>query len=241
MIKKLVFTAAAFSTLLFSQAAFCGGFEAETAKKIGFALKEEFSPEKVSVSVYSKGEKAWAECMGAVVSGIRIERLEIEADLKDMPERPELMTNKDILAHIAQARGKIRLLEADVNGYFNSKENTSGFSNLKFDFSKDGFVADGDFKAEFSKIPLNLDLKAAGRLALKEDGVYIEDAEISSGGIKQPSLITSLIIDSINPLLSFRKLPFPIEFKNLKMSESDVVLDGSPRKSRGGKQWNWRK
>lgn len=241
MIRKFVFTAAAFSALLFSQAAFCGGFEAETAKKIGLALKEEFSPEKVSVSVYGKGEKAWAECIGAAVSGMRIEKLEIEADLKDMPKDIGSMANEDILAHIARARGKIRLLEADVNGYFNSKEDTSGFSNLIFNFSKDGFQASGNFKAELSKIELNLDLKAAGRLALKDDGVYIEDAEIHSGSLKQPKLITNLILDRINPLLSFEKIPFQIEFKELKMSGSDVILDGFPQKNRGGEQWVWQK
>ena len=88
-------------------------------------------------------------------------------------------------------------------------------------------------------IKINLDLKAKGRLGLKQDGVYLEDTVIYAEGIKQPENITELVTGRVNPLLPFSKIPFPVSFSSMTMKNGEALLTGEPKKIDVGSVWRW--
>ena len=236
-IKKALICALAMAIIPAAQS-FAGEREMAAAREIGSLLREELSPERVEVIVADDGKRAWIECAGAVISGIRIESMKLDAELAELPAN--IQDGDMELSHrITSSRGEIVLRERDVNDYFASGKSTGGFSELRFKFSPQGYSAEGKFEADVVIIKINLDLKAKGRLGLKQDGVYLEDTVIYAEGIKQPENITELVTGRVNPLLPFAKIPFPVSFSIMTMKNGEALLTGEPKKIDVGSVWRW--
>ncbi len=219
---------------------------ADAAAKIGAALQKELCPDSISVTVAESG-KLWAECSGALISEIKIKKIKLDASI-DLAALEAAETGDEIMNCVEDARGEITLTEKDINRYFESRDgDAGGFSGLSFDFTPEGYKAKGRFSLELLGLPLGLDIEAEGVLGLKEDGVYLEDTVIYTEGSRQSETVTELITDRVNPLLSFRDIPFWNEsgdtemFCDIKMTNSEVTLSGNPQKAGEGESWNWRK
>lgn len=236
--KKILALAAA--AIMIAGEASAGTAEADAARKIGEALRNEFSPDRVSVTVSNDGKRAWAECTGAVISGIKIKEIKLDAAI-DPEAMKSAETGEEIISCIESSKGEITLAERDVNEYFASCEAASGFSGLAFDFTPKGYKAKGRFEAELLVLKLDLDLKAEGKLGLKSDGVYLEDTVIYAEGARQSDTITELVTDRVNPLLSFSEIPFPVEFSRIRMTNDAVTMSGNPGKAKTGESWSWEK
>lgn len=236
--KKILALAAA--AIMIAGEASAGTAEADAARKIGEALRNEFSPDRVSVTVSNDGKRAWAECAGAVISGIKIKEIKLDAAI-DPEAMKSAETGEEIISCIESSKGEITLAERDVNEYFASCEAASGFSGLAFDFTPKGYKAKGRFEAELLVLKLDLDLKAEGKLGLKSDGVYLEDTVIYAEGARQSDTITELVTDRVNPLLSFSEIPFPVEFSRIRMTNDAVTMSGNPGKAKRGESWSWEK
>ncbi len=220
---------------------FAGEREAEAAREIGNLVRAELTPERVEVTVAEGGKKAWIECAGAQISGIRIESMKLEAELAALPEKIQSGDGTELSRRITSSRGEIALRERDVNDYFASGKSTGGFSALRFKFSPQGYRAEGKFEADIMIMKINLDLKADGRLGLRPDGVYLENTAIYAEGMKQSESVTELVTGRINPLLPFSKIPFPVSFSRITMSDGEALLTGGPQKIAGGGVWRWRR
>ena len=236
--KKILALAAA--AIMIAGEASAGTAEADAARKIGEALRNEFSPDRVSVTVSNDGKRAWAECAGAVISGIKIKEIKLDAAI-DPEAMKSAETGEEIISCIESSKGEITLAERDVNEYFASGEAASGFSGLDFNFTPKGYKAKGRFEAELLVLKLDLDLKAEGKLGLKSDGVYLEDTVIYAEGARQSDTITELVTDRVNPLLSFSEIPFPVEFSRIRMTNDAVTMSGNPGKAKRGESWSWEK
>lgn len=243
MIRKILIVAAlivaaAFAAVIAIQAcalAADSGPDMKNAREIGELLAAKFTPQSLRVTV--NGNRAYAVMGGARLGGIRIEEMRLDAVLRSVPSAPG--GDLDRLASlIEQSRGEITLLEKDVNDYYKSGADTSGFSELVFDFKPSGFQAKGIFSAQML-MNLKLNLAAAGNLALRSDGVYIDGVSIFAEGIKQPDMIVNLITGKINPLLPFKDIPFPVSFSKIQMTEKAVVMTGiSERAPKSGAVWS---
>lgn len=239
MFNKKILALAAAAVMIAGEAS-AGTAEADAARKIGEALRNEFSPDRVSVTVSNDGKRAWAECAGAVISGIKIKEIKLDAAI-DPEAMKSAETGEEIISCIESSKGEITLAERDVNEYFASCEAASGFSGLAFDFTPKGYKAKGRFEAELLVLKLDLDLKAEGKLGLKSDGVYLEDTVIYAEGARQSDTITELVTDRVNPLLSFSEIPFPVEFSRIRMTNDAVTMSGNPGKAKRGESWSWEK
>lgn len=239
MFNKKILALAAAAVMIAGEVS-AGTAEADAARKIGEALRNEFSPDRVSVTVSNDGKRAWAECAGAVISGIKIKEIKLDAAI-DPEAMKSAETGEEIISCIESSKGEITLAERDVNEYFASGEAASGFSGLAFDFTPKGYKAKGRFEAELLVLKLDLDLKAEGKLGLKSDGVYLEDTVIYAEGARQSDTITELVTDRVNPLLSFSEIPFPVEFSRIRMTNDAVTMSGNPGKAKRGESWSWEK
>ena len=239
MFNKKILALAAAAVMIAGETS-AGTAEADAARKIGEALRNEFSPDRVSVTVSNDGKRAWAECAGAVISGIKIKEIKLDAAI-DPEAMKSAETGEEIISCIESSKGEITLAERDVNEYFASGEAASGFSGLAFDFTPKGYKAKGRFEAELLVLKLDLDLKAEGKLGLKSDGVYLEDTVIYAEGARQSDTITELVTDRVNPLLSFSEIPFPVEFSRIRMTNDAVTMSGNPGKAKTGESWSWEK
>ena len=224
MFNKKILALAAAAVMIAGEAS-AGTAEADAARKIGEALRNEFSPDRVSVTVSNDGKRAWAECAGAVISGIKIKEIKLDAAI-DPEAMKSAETGEEIISCIESSKGEITLAERDVND---------------FDFTPKGYKAKGRFEAELLVLKLDLDLKAEGKLGLKSDGVYLEDTVIYAEGARQSDTITELVTDRVNPLLSFSEIPFPVEFSRIRMTNDAVTMSGNPGKAKRGESWSWEK
>lgn len=207
--------------------AICGTLSQGTVENVVNLLEKEFSPEQLEAEFSRDGKRAWIECHGVHIDGMRIELIKLDAELARVPAKSE---GQELSESITSSRGELVLLERDVNNYFASGKDSSGFSDLKFKFSPQGFYAEGNFSADISFFKINLDLTATGKLSLQTDGVYLSETAITADGTKAPDNITDLVLDKVNPLLPFSKIPFPITFTKLSMKDDRVILTGNPRK-----------
>lgn len=212
----------------------------QRARDIGELLVELFTPESIEVTVSDGENFAWIEATGAVIDKMRVENLKLRAMIKNSDEPIDKKDGRALAKLILMSRGELTLLEKDVNKLFQGEIETKGFSNLVFDFEPTGFKAEGLFTATFI-FTIRIRLRALGTLALQDDGIYIENVKIYTEGVQQPDGLVSMITGRINPLLSFSKIPFPIEFKKLEMTEDAVILTGYPEPFKGGKTWIWHK
>jgi hypothetical protein len=210
------------------------GLDGSMSRRIASLLGEEFSPESLSVTV--RESRAYAEMRGVVLSGIRIDTMKLDALLTG-GERA-LSADIDSLAGlIGYSRGEMILLEKDVNAYFDNND-TRGFSKLKFDFTPQGFKANGLFSADFI-FHLRIRLAAAGVLDLESDGLYLQDVTIHVEKIKQPAALTDKIVARINPLIKWSDIPFKVEFRRVTMSDDAAMMTGDPQQLEGGSRTVW--
>jgi hypothetical protein len=207
--------------------------DADMAERVASLLGEKFSPESLLVTV--KGNRAYAEMNGAVVSGIRIDSMRLDAFLTN--RGTTLSDDVDALASLVESsKGEIVLLEDDVNAYFEANEQ-SGFSDLRFDFSPSGFTANG----MFNFLTLRMKLAAKGILSLGQDGVYLENVTTYVENIKQPDALTKQITSRVNPLLAFSDIPFDVAFDTVAMDGHSVKISGTPVKFAGGSSAEWKR
>lgn len=222
------------------QAVFAGEHEKEIAKQVGTQLVNLFQPDAVSVTISNGGSFAWAEATGAVIDNIRMENMKLSAMLREIPKEVKSGDKYELARLVMMSEGEAVLLEKDVNAYFQKGIDTSGFSNLKFDFSPEGFKASGMFSAKFI-FNIRIRLSAEGKLGLEPDGIYLKDSSIFIEGVKQPDSLTNMIVGRVNPLLPFSKIPFPVKFRNIKMTDTSAVITSDLRPFQNGETWSWKK
>ena len=206
---------------------------------IGKNIAAVFRPESAAVTV--KGQTAWIEINGGIIDGIRIEKMKLLAILQDVSTPDGSTDSTSYLAQmIKSSKGEVVLAEKDVNDYFNKNENPEGFSDLRFDFKREGFTASGKFRTRII-IDIELPISAKGVLGLRNDGVYLENTVIKVEGMSQPEVLTNMILSKLNPLLEFKDIPFPVTFKKINMTEKAAIMTGEPKEFKGGDTWKWKK
>lgn len=241
MVKKTIYIMAVVCALFFScsDAAYAAN-NARKARDMGRRLVELFTPESIKVTISDGGSFAWVEAKGAVIDKIRIEDLKLRALIKNDDEKFDINDKEALAKQILMSRGELTLLEKDVNALFSGEIETKGFSDLVFDFKPDGFKANGLFTTQFL-FTIRIRLRAEGNLALRPDGIYIDNVKIYTEGVQTPDGLVKMVTDRINPLLSFDKIPFPTEFKEVIMTEDAAILSGAPEMLDGGRTWEWKK
>lgn len=238
--KKIVVMVLLFLAILHSSPVSAGEKEKRTAEEIGSLLVSLFHPDSIIVKISNGGSFAWVETSGASIDGIRIDKMKLMAMLKSFPKTIQSEDKYELANLIHMSYGEAHLREKDVNDYFLRGVDTSGFSNLKFDFTPQGFKANGLFSAKFI-FDIRIRLSAKGVLGLREDGVYLENTSIFVEGIKQPETLTNMIIGKVNPLLPFNKIPFPVSFKKITMTETEAIMTSNPQPFDEGELWTWQK
>lgn len=234
--KKAFLLVMAFSIL------FCAGVceaseEKKLAEKIGSLLLSLFCPESIKVRISEGAGEAWIEIDGGTIDRIRIEKIRLSAELESIPSAGSVDSEPSGLEKfIKNSAGEITLAEKDVNDHFRNNENPDGFSDLRFDFKEEGFSATARFRTKFI-IEIDLPVTAKGILALRNEAVCLEDVVIAAEGIRQPELLSKMIISKINPLLEFKDIPFPVTFERIIMTESAAVMTGRPQEFKGGETW----
>jgi hypothetical protein len=207
----------------------------DMANTLARMLGERFSPELLMVKV--RGGAAYAEMKGVMMSDIRIASMRLEAMLLSV-DSLEFSDVKDLASLIGYSKGEITLLERDVNAYFETNE-TRGFSGLAFDFRPEGFKADGLYETSLL-FTLRIRLSATGKLALKSDGVYLDDVSIFIEGVRQPAFMTNQVTSRVNPLIEWSSVPFKVVFNAVTMDDEAALMTGYPREFDEGCVALWR-
>lgn len=204
-------------------------FATEVGEQLYGILKQ---PDSLKVIV--NGEDLWIEAKGANIDGVRIENISIRAKLKKGIDSYDKENPANL---IESSEGELVLLEADVNNYFAKEGAIKGFSELIFDFNGKGFNAEGKYAAEFL-FNLTVPLSASGKLGIENDAVYLKETILSIQGISATETISQLIVDKLNPLLSFKKIPFPITFDKIIMSDISAKMTANPKPFSKGAAWS---
>ncbi|WP_281680956.1 hypothetical protein [Synergistes jonesii] len=214
-----------------------GTAEDGAASAIGRLLINELAPEKIEVAVSEGVEKAWVRCRGSKLSGLRVELMELSASLAANPAVKESAAS--LAEVISESKGRMILKEEDVNEYFANGRNAGVFSDMRFRFLHKGFTASGKFESDLLFTKIELELEAKGKLALRSDGVYLEETDISLEGVRQPRRVTEFIIGRINPLLSFSKISFPVSFTSVDIAKGTIALNGKVEKIAAAGAYKW--
>ena len=240
--KKIVLLFSLLCLLLTAGSARASEAEKKIAADIGRLIVDQFHPEAVELTVSSGGSFVYAEAAGCVIENMRVDQIAIEAMLKDVPPQISIEKKYDLSDRIYFSKGKIILLEKDVNSYFvHHFDDIKGFTQLKCDFSPSGFTASGNYHAKFI-LNFNFKLKATGTVRLRSDGIFIEDAAFFIDGARQNDYLAKKILEQVNPLLDFKEdIPFPVQFKNLVMTDTQVTANGYPKRSFSGENWSYKK
>lgn len=239
---KIAALAAIVMLLAFSAAACAQETEKKAAAAIGALLVQQYHPETLDVTVSNGGSFFYGLATGAVIENMRVDTIELEALLKALPAEISVQKKYELADMIHFSKGRIVLLEKDVNSYFvHNFDDIKGFTELKCDFAPSGFTASGTYTAKFI-LNFRVKLKATGVAALRKDGIYLEDTKFFIGGVRQPDALGSQIMKQINPLLDFKDdIPFPVSFKTLTMTDTRVVATGNPKCTFSGETWHYKK
>ncbi|MCX7828948.1 MAG: LmeA family phospholipid-binding protein [Thermanaerothrix sp.] len=176
------------------------------------ALFARFSPEEAAVTVNDR--RAFVEVKGLLLDGIRVDSIRLDAKIDPLA--------KDLSSMVLFSRGELMLLEKDLNAYF-SKNEESGFRDLKFRLSPSGFEANGIYSAKFI-FNITVRLRAQGKLALRPEGIYLDQVGFFIEGRRQPEFFTQEVLKSLNPILATSDLPFPVIFKGVRTGDGYVAL-----------------
>ena len=215
--------------------------EAALAATMGNSLISVFKPERAAVRIRKEAPEAWIEIDGGEIDGIKIEKMRLLAELKS--GSAGISSDSEaarLAAMIKNSTGEAILAEKDVNEYFRKNENPEGFSDLEFDFGRDGFTAAGRFRTKII-VDVELPISAKGILALRNEAVYLENTVNKVEGMNQPEFLTNMILSRINPLIEFKDIPFPVTFEKIIMTEKSAIMTGKPKEFKGGKTWHWEK
>ena len=208
--------------------------EYEYAEAVGSLISILFTPEQTEVTV--QGKSAWIKATGAKLDNIRAEKIIFRANFKeDVKKTVKNRKPEEILKNIDFAEGELVIFEKDINSFFAGEE-IKGFTNLSFDFTPSGYRAKGDYKSDFT-FGRSLHLEVTGNLAPMSDGIYFAGTDIYINGSKQPGKLSEIIISTINPLLSYKDIPFKIEFKEIKMDDNSITATSDPKMIDGGSTW----
>lgn len=226
----------------FAGAASASDDERRVADQLGKMLVEQFKPETLELTISNGGSFIYGEATGALIENMRVDKIIVEAMLKAVPQEISLEKKYELADMIYFSKDTVILLEKDVNKFFVSNfDDVKGFTNLKCDFSPNGFTASGTFTAKFI-LTLSVNLKATGVMTLHRDGIYLENTSFFISGVKQPDSLTKQILKEINPLLEFKEdIPFPVTIKSIKMTDDRVIATGNPKRSFEGETWRYRK
>jgi hypothetical protein len=207
--------------------------DSEMAAALAEKLGDEFNPESLSVKVL--GNRAYAEAGGVFLSGVRVDKLKIEAMLSssEVPEGDA----ESLASIIGYSWGEVTLLKSDVNDYFRENE-SRGFSDLKVEFNSEGFRASGVFTASLL-FTFRIKIAASGKFGLRPDGVYIEDAMVYLQNVRQPGFLVKEMMERANPLLEWSEIPFRVVFRSIAMTEHSATMSGYPRDFDGGELVMW--
>ena len=205
----------------------------EMATTLAEKLGDEFNPESLSVKVL--GNHAYIRAGGVFLSGVRVDTLKIEAMLtsSEIPEGDA----RSLASIIGYSWGEVTLLASDVNDYFREHE-SRGFSNLKVEFSPEGFRASGIFTASLL-FTFRIMISASGTFGLRPDGVYIEDAMVYIQNVRQPGFLVKEMMERANPLLEWSDIPFRVVFRTIALTEYSATMSGAPRDFDGGESVTW--
>jgi hypothetical protein len=207
-------------------------------ESIGRNIASEFRPESAVVRI--KGLTAWIEINGGTIDGIRIDKMKLLALLQEVSAPDGSVDSASYLSQmIKSSKGEVVLTEKDVNDYFKKNDNPEGFSDLQFDFKREGFTASGKFRTKII-IDLELPISANGVLGLRDDGVYLENTVIKVEGMSQPEFLTNMILSKLNPLLEFKDIPFPVTFEKIIMTDNAAIMTGEPKEFKDGETWKWK-
>ena len=208
--------------------------DSDMALKLAGKLGAEFAPESMFVRV--DGIRAFAEARGIYLSGVRIDRLQIEAILtdSDVPEGGDVGSLASIIGY---SWGEVELLASDINDYFSAHE-TRGFSGLAVRFNPGGFAAEGVFTKSLL-FTFRIKLAATGKLGLRPDGVYIEEPAIYVENLRQPGFLVSEIMERANPLIKWSDIPFKVVFRDINVTDHSAVMTGGPRCFSSGAEAVW--
>ena len=208
--------------------------DSEMAQTLAEKLGAEFLPESLSVRVL--GSRGFAEARGIFISGVRVDRLSLEAILtsSNIPEDGDIFSLANIIDY---SWGEVEFLAADINDYFKVNEER-GFSNLVVSFSPGGFYVETIFSASFL-FRFRIRLSATGTFGLRPDGVYIENPVVYIERIRQPGMFVNEVLQRANPLLEWSEIPFRIVFREITMTEHSAVMSGNPRNFEGGVVASW--
>lgn len=186
--------------------------DSEVAQRLADALFNRFAPEYIAVTV--NGDRSFVDAKGLLLDGVRVQSIRLDARIDPTMDKLESM--------VRFSRGELTLLERDINSHF-AKNEESGFKDLRFTLTPMGFEAQGTYSARII-FNINIRLKAQGQLALKPDGIYLEQVAFFVEGRRQPELFTQEVLKSLNPILSTSDLPFPVIFKGIRMDQGSVSL-----------------
>ena len=208
-------------------------------ESIGRNIAAEFKPESAAVRV--KGRTAWIEINGGTIDGIRIDKMKLLAVLHEVSTVDGSVDSASYLTHMIKSSiGEVVLAEKDVNDYFKKNENPEGFSELQFDFKKEGYSASGKFRTKII-VDMELPISAKGVLGLHDNGVYLENTVIKVEGMSQPEFLTNMIVSKLNPLLEFKDIPFPVTFEKIIMTDKTAIMTGEPKEIKDGETYKWKK
>jgi hypothetical protein len=232
-LKFMIIAAALFLPAAFAPSECLGLTDFDMATALAEKLGGEFNPESLSVKVL--GSRAYAKAGGVFLNGVRVDALQIEAMLtsSEVPEGDA----ESLASVIGYSWGDVTLLVSDVNDYFREHE-SRGFSDLKVEFTPEGFRASGIFTASLL-FTFRIKLEASGKFGLRPDGVYIEDAKVYIQNVKQPGFLVKEMMDRANPLLEWSEIPFRIAFRTIDMTERSATMSGNPHDFDGGASVVW--
>lgn len=205
------------------------------AKRFCAELKELLNPERVVVTV--KGDYAWTEVTGAVIDGMRVDKMKLRAKLK---KESKPGANDKFMKRIQWSQGEVSLKEEDVNGYLSNGVKYGGFSALKVNFKSGKSAARGIYSANLL-VKIRMEILALANITLENNAIYLREPEVYVQGIKQSGSAVEKMAKNVTPLFSVSSIPFPVKFTKLITEEGKAKLTSNPNPVRGGETRSYTK
>lgn len=210
------------------------GEEYKYAEALGSLIQVLFSPEKITVTL--KGKSAWIETDKLTYKDLKIEKLIFLANFKeDVKKALDVVKAEEILDKINVAEGEVIFTEEDINNFLKTK-NFKNFTEMKLALTPNGFVAKSEYKSDFT-LGKTLNLVATGKFKSKEDGLYLDNADLYIQDSKQPPMLSDLILRQLNPILKYDELPFKLILNKVKNANHRITITSEPARILSGSTW----
>lgn len=198
---------------------------------LGSRFVEELSPEQALVIVDSLPtcdgyvSHLYMKLQGAVVEGLRIDEIAIEArDVYFNPpvEWKEKLRPKEVSTVLFEAR----LLEEDVNNALKKYElKDKRWSNFKFDLRNGKVVAIAVYEQPLLLFKLNILAKLIGELeVVGGNKIYLKNCKLYADGFRLPEHATQELIEKVQPLLDFDKFIFPVQLDSVSNDDKSILI-----------------